>query len=363
MTNYSLSGGGVSLSGLIIPTAGLGWGIPAGQTRTYDPPKRSESALLTDGAFLIKKASPIASQASLVGAVAELLKDGIPEMLFSSIMKVASSRKRDTIKALAGDYLNYMFAVSPTINDIKKLIEAIMKLDRQIKQLKRDSGKDIFRSRGLPNSETTNESTLDSPASFAVALPTSGISQPLTGNYLWGNPSLSPVLRGSATTRDTRETWFTGSFTYYLERLLPPKYMTDFFGSVLQVKDFSMLNDILIGEYLIGASPENFNISVGWQLTPFSWLVDWFADVGTVIDNANTFNNLGLVMNYGYLMCKETRDISMTLNMRDGSSQSAHWRYERKRRRRANPFGFGLTDSSLSTTQQSLLGALVLSRK
>lgn len=357
MTNYSLSGGNKTFNGLILSAPGTNQGIPTGGGGgVRQPLMRSEAALTTDGAKLVQLSSPLKSQANLIGAIAEILKDGIPDALFNSITQVASGKKRGLISAIAGDYLNYMFAVSPTIRDIQKLIEGVMQIDRMVRQLKRDSGRDIFRKRGLPNVETvvssdwTNESfRIEGPSYMPIGSP-------------W-TVSNSPLTSGSSITTDTRSTWFTGSFTYYLERILPPQYMTEFFGSVLNAKSKEQINDIIAGGYLLGASPVNIDVKLAWQLTPFSWLVDWFANVGTVIDNAQTFNNLGLVMNYGYLMCKETRDVTSTYRLRNGSTQTMHFRSERKRRRRANPFGFGLTDSSLSTTQQALLGALVLSRR
>jgi hypothetical protein len=111
-------------------------------------------------------------------------------------------------------------------------------------------------------------------------------------------------------------------------------------------------------EYLLGLRESNASNAMWWELSPFSWLVDWFVNVGSVLDNRHMFDDLGLVMNYGYVMVEQIRSTTTTIRTSDGETFGSQARFVLKSRRRANPFGFGVTDSALSPFQISILGAL-----
>jgi len=110
----------------------------------------------------------------------------------------------------------------------------------------------------------------------------------------------------------------------------------------------------------------NISPDVLWQLAPWSWAVDWFSNTGDVIQNISQRATDGLVMRYGYLMENTITEDSYTRPVspfKNGSpSGTITLITESKVRRRANPFGFGVSWSGLSPKQLSIAAALGLSR-
>jgi len=103
-----------------------------------------------------------------------------------------------------------------------------------------------------------------------------------------------------------------------------------------------------------------------WNLAPWSWTVDWFSNAGDVISNVSDWATDGLVMRYGYLMehsiVKDTYLMNGTGSKSVPSCPPLQLVTETKLRKRANPFGFGLTWNGLSAVQLAILGALGISR-
>jgi hypothetical protein len=97
-----------------------------------------------------------------------------------------------------------------------------------------------------------------------------------------------------------------------------------------------------------------------WNLAPWSWATDWFANVGDVISNMTAFAGDNLVLRYGYLM--EHSMIEDTYTRNDISAGSFQLITESKRRIKANPFGFGVSWEDLSPFQLSIAAALGLSK-
>jgi hypothetical protein len=148
-----------------------------------------------------------------------------------------------------------------------------------------------------------------------------------------------------------QERWFSGAFTYYLP--------TGYDSRVALAKLARQ------AQYLLGA---NLSPDVLWELTPWSWAVDWFANAGDVIHNISRFASGGLVMPYGYMM--EHTIITDTYRFVGNTGFSSPFDKlpptvlvtETKKRVKANPFGFGVSWNSLSGFQYSILAALGLSK-
>jgi hypothetical protein len=111
-------------------------------------------------------------------------------------------------------------------------------------------------------------------------------------------------------------------------------------------------------------NPETF-----YNLTPWSWLVDWKLNVGDVLKNITYLGKDGLVMRYGYIMEKIVRVETDTLSGLVSNTSSAPYptivqRYTTvsKRRIRATPYGFGLNPASFSKKQWAILAALGISK-
>lgn len=113
-------------------------------------------------------------------------------------------------------------------------------------------------------------------------------------------------------------------------------------------------------EYLevLGAAP---SVDTFWNLSPFSWLSDWFVNFGDMLGNLSYFHEHGQVMNYGYLM--QTTELTRTVEWasRYGTTVES-FRNVRKARIKASPFGFGLTWNGFSDFQLSILASLGIQR-
>jgi hypothetical protein len=107
-----------------------------------------------------------------------------------------------------------------------------------------------------------------------------------------------------------------------------------------------------------------------WDLEPWSWLVDWFSNVGDVFTNITRFSHDGLVMKYGYVMARfdmTDEHTSYGTLWKDATMSTGMSTIVRgntvKMRQHATPFGFGLSPSTDFTARQwAIIGALGLTR-
>lgn len=290
------------------------------------------------GATAIARCKPGEPVADLATFLGELLKDGLPTVLGLSLLKGRSHRKP---KQLADEYLNYQFGYRPLVNDGMKFVHAVTHADEVLRQYERDSGKVVRRHYSFPS---TNETTTTELSPNAA---------PFAASTIWADIRQQFALEGAKLYRDrniSREVWFSGSFTYYL----PADY-----ESSQAVKRYAARVNALLGTDL--------TIETLWNIGPWSWAVDWFSNVGDVLSNVQDFKANGLVMHYGYLMAKTiTKDtyylVYPSYHSRRPQISNVVLVTETKQRRKANPFGFGVSWDGLTPTQASIAAALGLSR-
>ncbi len=285
------------------------------------------------GTQAISLCKPTTPEASVTAAIGELVRDGLP-----AIPGLGTMRDRTQLaKKAGGEYLNVQFGWVPLVSDVRKIADAIRKSDAILKQYERNSGKGVRRRFTFPTITVEEEFTPDTAGAPYPAGPPLTYFDDYTG-----------VLTGHRTS--VVETWFSGSFTYYV----PPA--TDYRHRTLRQ---AALANKLLGVY---PTPEVF-----WQLTPWSWAVDWFTDIGDVMSNISDWAAQGLVMQYGYLM--QTKRITDTYTLseikpkgHDPLAVSLSFTSITKQRVKADPFGFGISWDGLSPYQLSIIAALGLSR-
>lgn len=319
----------------------------------------SDSALRNLGSGLVNQASPLKAQANVLQSVIELVREGLPNALFSAIAKPGSPTKKELLKRAGSDYLNHMFGLSPLIREIDTLIKTVGSIDKLVGQLVRDSGANVHRRRDIKEVEVFRQNNDGSVYDTTIVVPPlkthSAVMSYITTNAEWF-PAPSSYHRQVNSLVATRRVWFTGSFTYDIDALRMPNHIRDFFDVVAK-RGKQPIEDVA-REYLLGMGEATIDNALWWELTPFSWLVDWFVNVGVVLDNRRQFDRLGLVMNYGYVMCEETRTTTTTNYINSGPVLTSSWQNVRQRRVRASPFGFGVDTDKLSAYQLSILGAL-----
>lgn len=297
---------------------------PAYTLSVYAPEIIADDSVDDYGATAISRVQPTSPVFEGATAVAELMS----ERKFFAIPGRAGGP--------SGEYLNYQLGIAPSVAAAQDLRTAIESSEKTIKQLERDSGKLIRRRYYFPDeveSSRTEVSREGHPPPFDI----------------W-NSILTPDFDSTLTTVTKRTTkrWFSGAFTYYLPKGGWRRTLAEL-------------------DSVYGVKP---GIDTGWELIPFSFVADYFVNAGDVLSNMNAFASDGLVMPYGYMMITQKVETEYTLRRQCYIDNSLVWRTFRgkvvkttKQRRRANPFGFGVSDNDLSLRQMSILAALGMSRK
>jgi len=239
---------------------------------------------------------------------------------------------------MVGDeHLNMEFGLKPAFQDLNKFFYAVWAAEQAMTQLERDSGKPVRRRYVFPSKVETSVSTF----------PTS--DYPLIGlqdSRYYNAPSGWSIVMNRETTVNR---WFSGAYTYHIDSGYDSRKTMSRFG--------------LLAKNVFGL---NITPDVLWQLAPWSWAIDWFSNTGDVIQNVSQRATDGLIMRYGYLMehtiTKDTYSRPVSPFKNGSLTGSVTLVSESKVRRRANPFGFGVSWEGLSPTQLSIAAALGLSR-
>jgi hypothetical protein len=285
-----------------------------------------ELNLVALGAQAASRSAPTNPHAALSTTIGELAREGLP-----AITGLTTLKGRGKPTAVAGEYLNHEFGVRPLVSDVKALCNAVKKSKDILEQYYRDSGKVVRRKYAFPSEVETSSFRYRSGVTSWPILQYPFYSQP------YGNID---VVRTT-----TKRTWFSGAFTYYAKS---PTDASDLLSYYQQANH-------LLG---VGVTPATI-----WNLTPWSWALDWFGNIGDVLNNVSMAMTDGLVMRYGYLMQEYRNETTYRFSgatLYDGRpiDCSVTYNYTLKRRRGASPFGFGITDSDLTPKQWSILAAL-----
>jgi len=251
-----------------------------------------------------------------------------------------------------------VFGWQPFISDLLKVFEAIVKIDDTLTQYVRDAGQVVRRRFDWPE-ETSEASTLVS-ANARLGWPNPNdysfyeqIYQDETGNYPFqSNGFLS--TRGTVTmTEKVSYTYtFAGAWTYWLD------------------DDSSLFNSMRRAAFLarkgLGIRAD---VELLWELAPWSWLIDWFSNVGDLLAVNNAIANDSTVLRYGYLTRKLRASITYTHSgvLFGGRSStgpiSNTYNMQVHERVRATPYGFGIDLSALTPQQVAILIALGFTSK
>jgi hypothetical protein len=324
---------------LIAPLIAFPTHQQTGSTDDWPPDLSSSDADMDKaGATAIARCEPTKSVADLSTALLETLHDGLPAIVGAATWKNRTAILRNARKNASGEYLNYQFGIQPLLSDISNVAKGIKKSDEILSQFERDAGKVVRRKYYFPSQTTETTTNLGNsyPSTFW-----SGLS---TIRDFWGTGTLIRQRKV------VRRQWFSGAFTYYL----PSGY-----DSRNRLSDLSRKAEVIFG---LDLTPETI-----WNVSPWSWAIDWFANTGDVIHNLTAFKTNGLIMPYGYLM--EHTIVTDTYSFVFNSDPSVRPKVanvvlttEVKKRRPANPFGFGVSWSGLSPFQASIAAALGLNK-
>jgi len=325
----------------------------AALTPRAEPPALSwpdqEAALMPHGAVGWKRARPGNPVVNMGQNLIELrdAKRLLPWSIFKGSFRGIPRRAYNhfsKLKSWGDSYLSYNFGWAPLIDDLRKAYKLTHEIDDRLAKLRRNNGRNSRRSRKLRDSSVTTEEVTSTNNAF---------------DFLY-TPPLSIWRSGhtvkTVTTTTTDKIWFEGNFRYW-------------------VPDIGTLQwSRRAKQALFGL---DINPSLIWEVMPWSWLIDWFSNVGDVLSNMS-FNAVDTVIaNYAYVMQTQETHIETrvttswdaqsgyppSIHYGGGQTEAVHTFSDvRKSRVRANPFGFGVTYDGLSTYQRSILAALAVQR-
>lgn len=232
-------------------------------------------------------------------------------------------------KSLGSAYLQVEFGWKPFLNDIKEFAQNTLNADKRLRQLARDNGR-IVRRRGNTGNAVNKTEITNSVNSNMFTYP--GLPSPL----LDGSPHTETV------TRKIYDQWkFSGAFRYYIAMQR---------GNSL--RESQQLTRIVYG---LDLTP-----STVYEVMPWSWMVDWFSNVGANIDNLNDSED-NLVALYAYIMNEkfiQTEVVCRGKTLGGPYQCSSTLINSMKSRSGASPFGFGLSPTGFTGKQTAILAAL-----
>lgn len=281
---------------------------------------KSDEELFRDGGTAIARTEPTNPSFSLSQSLGELRQEGLPKA-----PDIHMRTSVDIARKSGSNYLNVEFGWRPLVNDVRSFAATVRNSDKILKQYHRESGKGQRRQYAFP---TEFQQQVDT----------------CTFSYTPAVTALG-VVQGTQIQRKTQRTWFSARYVYHIPA-----------GSDLHSKMEKFGSD---SAKLMGAelTPE-----VVWNLTPWTWAMDYFGTTGDLMHNISALGRDGLVMSYGFIMCHTKKE-----TIREGRSPTAgplsSLRVEEfKSRRKASPYGFGVDSDGLSSKQVAVLAALGLSR-
>lgn len=246
----------------------------------------------------------------------------------TSLFKIRTSQFKD----LGSNYLNYQFGWKPFVNDLQDWLKSVRNYDQQAARLQKRNGKWQRRGGEL---FSTNSTTADQNV------------------YVTPSNDLTVIEKYRQRTITDR-CWFKGSFRYYIPGLTEGKW-----------------GKFRVNQKLWGLE---LTPSLVYELTPWSWLADWFGNVGSIVSNYTSITYDNMAAKYAYVMrhTKTTDTCYATIRGRfsewgkpttyETNRISSVITAETKCRAAASPYGFNLEMADFSDYQLSILTALGISK-
>jgi hypothetical protein len=273
------------------------------------------------------------------------LREGLPRLAFDTLTKAKFFR------GLGSDYLNVEFGWKPFISDLQ---DAFSALEGASSVLFGPIGP-VHRSRAA--GDVYDQRSMSGTSVIPIMSTQNGLlqSSPLYRDFFkeFGSISGSTATTGNmtgmgtASFRSTLKTWFEGEFMLLPKAGFNPANYLDRLRSLMST---------------------DITPALLWELSPWSWLVDWFLHIGDAIEAAQTATSNRIVSSYAYAMSEyEAVNAILLSNIAASGSRVyeghkttiTQWTTLHRRRLRANPFGYSVNPTgSLNAGQWAILAAL-----
>jgi len=312
----------------------------------------SEGTMQNMAASLMRQSVPAQSEINLLRIAAEQREFGL-------LLRASNYRPRSVSEA-AGAYLNYVFGVKPTISDLKSVSEAVLVWDTHIRRYIRAERHRLRRKRSVDLGTKTQSGTfIGRPGSgFDVIQGFGGVTVKYgmlyPSFYRQANYPFNVTLRWACTSTQRLSQFAT--FEYFVPR--PADLLS-------RLSRYRQLAESVVGGGL--------DVPTAYELTRWSWLVDWFVDIGgllryqqTVSDNQIVATASGYSVFQDFLWQLTYCDLYPVVSTEKAgvvsfSPQTVTATARTHVRRPGNPYSIGPT-WDLSQQQWAILGALGLAR-
>jgi len=261
---------------------------------------------------------------------------GMQNPAFRGLVGLANYRN------IGSEYLNVVFGWEPFVRDLQKIYRLWQEIDKRLAQLVRENGKSIRRKATVLEDRTSTQTTTNY-------------------NFPWANVYGAVPSFGTGWTHYTHiattytRVWFSAAFQYYIPDIGSSRWTQKARRALFGVQP----------------TPELL-----WNVLPWSWLVDWFSNVGDTISNLHDGAVENLTVRNSFIMKHTvTQDIyhahvhrnpqNSPGNAWDGVDHPFNSHYTKDEKIRdggGNPFGLHVQLPSLSGRQLGILAALGISR-
>jgi len=328
-----------------------GYIAPLSVSASFSPTIPGDSTLRSMAGSLLRRAIPTKSEINLARIAGEQREAG-------KLLKAANYAPRNVSEA-AGSYLNWLFGVSPTISDLQSMAEVVQKWDTHLRSYVAMEKRRIRRSLSQKLGDNSDSGVTSGKFGYSTSSPIAcGPMTGQVGKLLPGSPfSLTDQLRANITwscyvTTSLRQ---FSTFEYFIPR------PHDLMG---RLDKYRQLAESVIG----GGLTE----STAYDLTPWTWLANWFVDVGGLIRyQQSVADNQVVASSCGFSVYEEGRGMMHFSDLTSDNpgqtvasglrSGPATFEWKRHIRRGSSPYSIGPT-WDLSQQQWAILGALGLSR-
>jgi len=291
------------------------------------------------GATAVALCSPTNPLSELTTLLAETFREGIP-----SLPGVQAWKSRAKVpKRGSAEYLNWSFGIKPLLSEIGSIAKLVREFSDAVNQYKRDEGRLVRRQFHFDVEKSETSQILGTNLAVRVGPTNLNATDPK------GNAYRVDTFQQIVT---ERKCWFSGAFRYHI----PDSIVGNIIGFATGASEFEQN---LLGNSL---TPE-----ILWELAPWSWAVDYFSNAQQVIHNLQEMELYGLFMAYGYVMDEIVRTETHTSKPSAGSAVGPTppvytVTQVTKVRKKANPYGFGVSWEDLSPSQVANLIAAGITR-
>lgn len=315
----------------------------------------TDSYLVARGGELMRASRPTQPHANLGQWLGEL-RD------FGSLFRSGLST-RNPAKIAGGGYLNLQFGWRPFIDDLRRAAEAVLEADDILRKFYEDSAKLNKRNREvILTQETSNSARVAisaNPSNYGNSWNSTTISSVVGGiscRFLGGWGSSAPRGSFQLTVTNVVSLRTFAMFEYFAH---DPKNFAE------RQASYAQKARILLGLTL---TPDLI-----WELTPWSWLADWWFDIGGFLSYQVSVQEDSLVARQsGAIVEKKAVGIAncfVSFNSPYTAPSGLYapnfctptFEWNKQRRLPMGPYGFGPT-WSLTPSQWAIVGALGLTK-